>query len=391
MKNFSLLIASSIILSILYETQAEILKESDGCKDIECNQNFHYQLELIQGLIAEETAKNDVANASKNAVVTDGTGVNINSLRMGFLLVGVTFLAIAMFANVNLYMSLASTPVDKATWAIMGFAFDVAKVMLLIISGVLWSYYRKPFVALFSFLFWIILTGVSLATLFGYTSKVTQESERQAAIESMGYKSAQSSLEDSENRLAAMAGIAAIDAGALQAKYDTLNQRKQAAEAELSGCPRNYLTKCVNPARAKLDGIQRELTPIANQLSQVQEYKGLQATKESAIESSRAALAGGASEDVFHPMFPGLAIVFNDLTGKNVTGTKIKSWFLVISAFLCELLASFLLLIVATIGGRNLHQVQGIQMNEAGNGIGHQGGTGIGIGIGAEAMAVPKQ
>jgi len=75
MKNlFSLLIASSLILGILYETQAEILKESDGCKDIECSQNFHYQLELIQGLIAEETARNDMATINKNAVVTDGTG-----------------------------------------------------------------------------------------------------------------------------------------------------------------------------------------------------------------------------------------------------------------------------------------------------------------------------
>jgi len=318
--------------------------------------------------------------------------MNINSLRMTLLIVGVTLLAIAMFANVNLYVSLASTPVDKATWGIMGFAFDVAKVTLLIISGVLWSYYRKPFAALFSFIFWLILTVVSLATLFGYTSKVTQESERQAAINSMGYKSAQSELENSESRLATMAGVAAIDAGALQAKYDSLSQRKQAAEATLNACPRNHLTKCINPANAKLDAIQRDLAPIASQLSQVQEYRGLQVAKSVAIESSRSALASGASEDVLHPMFSNGAIILNELFKWQSTGRELKVWFLAISAFLCELLASFLLLIVATIGGRNLHQVQGIQVNEmAGNGIGHQGGTGIGIGIGAEAMAVPKQ
>jgi len=171
--------------------------------------------------------------------------MNINSLRMTLLLVGVTLLAIAMFANVNLYVSLASSPIDKANWAAMGLAFDVGKVTLLIVCGVLWSYYHRPVYALISFLFWLVLTAVSLMSLFGYTSKVTQESERQAAIESMGYKSAQSSLENSESRLAAMAGVAAIDAGALQAKYDSLNQRKMAVEAELNACPRNYLTKCV--------------------------------------------------------------------------------------------------------------------------------------------------
>jgi len=317
--------------------------------------------------------------------------MNINSLRMTLLIIGVTLLLITMFANVNLYMSLASSPIDKATWGIMGLAFDVAKVTLLIICGVLWSIYRKPFAALFSFLFWIILTGVSLATLFGYTSKVTQESERQAAIESMGYKSSQASLENSENRLAAMAGIAAIDATALQAKFDSLNQRKMAVEAELNDCPRNYLTKCVNPAKAKLEAIQRELAPVASQLSQVQEYRGLQATKAGAIESSRAALAGGASDDVLHPMFSNGAIVLNELFKWQSAGRELKVRFLAISAFICELLASFLLLIVATIGGHNLHQVQGVQVSEStGNGIGHQGGTGIGIGIGAEALAVPK-
>jgi len=140
--------------------------------------------------------------------------------------------------------------------------------------------------------------------------------------------------------------------------------------------------------KAKLEAVQRELAPIASQLGQVQEYRGLQATKAGAIESSRTALAGGASDDVLHPMFPGLAIVYNDLTGSNVTGTKVKAWFLAISAFLCELLASFLLLIVATLGGRNLHSVQGLHGESAG-GIGHQSHATSGIGLEAVAT-VPK-
>jgi len=317
--------------------------------------------------------------------------MNINSLRMTLLIVGVTLLAIAMFANVNLYVSLASSPVDKANWAIMGFAFDVAKVMLLIICGVLWSVYRKPFAALFSFLFWLVLTGISLWTLFGYTSKVTQESERQAAIESMGYKSSQASLENSEKRLSELAAVAAIDSNALQAKFDSLNQRKQAAEADLNACPRNYLTKCVNPAKAKLEAIQRDLAPIALQMGQVNEYRGLEKTKIGAIESSRLALSNGASDDVLHPMFGNSSIVLNDIFNISVTGRQLKVWFLAISAFLCELLASFLLLIVATIGGRNLHTVQGLQqVSESGaGGINHQSHATSGIGLEAVAT-VPK-
>jgi len=316
--------------------------------------------------------------------------MNISSLRMTILLVGVILLAIAMFANVNLYMSLASTPVDKGMWATMGLAFDVAKIASLILVGLFWAT-NKPFRAFLSFLFFLTLTMGSLWTLFGYTSKVTQESERQAAIGSMGYKSAQLSLENSEKRLSELAAVAAIDATALQAKYDSLNQRQQAAEAELNACPRNYLTKCINPAKAKLEAVQRDLAPIASQLGQVNEYRGLEKTKIGAIESSQLALAGGASEDTLHPMFINGAIVLSDIFKINVTPNRLKAYFLAASALVCELLASFLLLSVASLGGHNFHAVSGLQqVSESGaGGIGHQSHATSGIGLEAVAT-VPK-
>jgi hypothetical protein len=315
--------------------------------------------------------------------------MHINSIQKVFLVVGTLLLLIAMFANVNLYVSLASTLVDKATWALMGLLFDVLKIMSLIVCGVLFTFYNRPFAALLAFLFWLVLTGVSLFSLFGYTSLVTQESERQAALNSMGYKSAQSSLENSETRLAAMAGVAAIDAGALQAKFDALTQRKASVEAELAACPRNYITKCLNPANAKLEAIQRELAPIATQLGQVHEYRGLQAAKAGAIESTRTALAGGASEDVLHPMFVNGAIVLNDLFHFKCNGNQLKIWFLALSAVLCELLASYALFLVSVFGGRNLHGVQGLQGQPHGIGVSHTE-HGHGLGAPAEALAVPK-
>jgi hypothetical protein len=316
--------------------------------------------------------------------------MNVNSMKMTLLIVGVTLLAIAMFANVNLYMSLANSPIDKLTWAIMGFAFDVAKVMLLILSGALWAVFRKPFAALFSFVFWLVLTGVSLSTLFGYTSKVTQESERQAAINSMGFKSAQANLDSTERRLADMASVAGLDANGIQAKFDNLTQRKAAAETELAGCPRDYVTKCIKPARLKIEALQKELTPVETELNRVREYKGLQLSKASALESSRVALADGASEDTIHPMFSNGATVLNSMFGWQTTGRELKVWFLAVSAFLCELLASFLLLIVATIGGRNLHAIEGIESSRPmAMSPPRRNDDGVAM-AGEEALAIPK-
>jgi len=61
-KTFSFLLATSIILSILYETQAEIEIETGQCQNIECEKGKHYQLELINGLIAKEVSANAIAN-----------------------------------------------------------------------------------------------------------------------------------------------------------------------------------------------------------------------------------------------------------------------------------------------------------------------------------------
>jgi len=64
MKTFSFFVAASIILEILYSTQAEILEESKQCQDIECEKGKRYQLELINGFIAEEVNKAAVANVT---------------------------------------------------------------------------------------------------------------------------------------------------------------------------------------------------------------------------------------------------------------------------------------------------------------------------------------
>lgn len=287
--------------------------------------------------------------------------MHINTVQKVFLVVGTLLLLIAMWANVNLYVSLASTLVDKATWALMGLLFDVIKILSLIVGGVLFSVYNRPFAALLAFVFWAILTLLSLSTLFGYTSKVTQESERVAAVESMTYKSAQATAESSSKRLESLASYATIDVASVTKMRDDLAKAKADAESTLAACPRNYITNCIRPAKAKIAQIDAALAPLEKELTGYREYQGALSQKNGAIDASKAALIGGASAETLHPMFTNGATLARDMFHFSCNGNQLKIWFLALSAVLCELLASYALYLVSIFGGRNLHSVNGVQ------------------------------
>jgi hypothetical protein len=284
--------------------------------------------------------------------------MNMANVKKALLVSGFVLLMIAMWANVNLYMSLASTPVDKLTWALMGFVFDVIKIAMLLIAGVLWTVFGRPFAGVLAFVAWLVLTGLSLSTLFGYTSKVTAESERKAAVESMSYKQAQASLDATNKRLEGLASYASLDSSSLQSQLDSLNAKKAQAESDLAACPRNYITNCVKPAKAKLAQVEGQIAPLQAKLSGYQEYQGLNSLKEQSLTASKTALAGGASIDALHPMFTNGSTLFHDVFNVEVTGYQLKVWFLALSAVLCELLASFTLFLVAAMGGKNFHAIE---------------------------------
>jgi hypothetical protein len=284
--------------------------------------------------------------------------MNMNNVKKALLVSGFVLLLIAMWANVNLYMSLASTPVDKLTWALMGFVFDVIKIAMLLIAGVLWTVFGRPFAGVLAFVAWLVLTGLSLSTLFGYTSKVTAESERKAAIEGMDYKAAQASLDATTKRLEGLASYASLDSSSLQSQLDSLNAKKAQAESDLAACPRNYITNCVKPAKAKLAQLDSQIAPLQSQLAGYKEYQGLNSLKDKSLSDSKAALAGGASIESLHPMFVNGSTLFHDVFDVNVSGYQLKVLFLAISAVLCELLASFTLFLVAAMGGKNFHAVE---------------------------------
>lgn len=282
----------------------------------------------------------------------------MSNIKKALLVSGFVLLLIAMFANVNLYVSLASNPVDKLTWALMGFVFDVIKIAMLLIAGVLWTVFHRPFAGVLAFIAWLVLTGLSLSTLFGYTSKVTAESERKAAIEGMDYKQAQASLDATTKRLEGLASYASIDSSSLQSQLDSLNAKKAQAESDLAACPRNYITNCVKPAKAKIAQLDAQIAPLQAQLTGYREYEGLNSLKEQSLTASKTALASGASIESLHPMFVNGSTLFHDVFNVEVTGYQLKVWFLAISALLCELLASFTLFLVAAMGGKNFHAVE---------------------------------
>lgn len=289
----------------------------------------------------------------------------LDNIRKILLIVGVALLAIGMFANINLYVSMSSTLVDKVTWGGIGFFFDVAKIGFLIIAGYIWTVSNKPFVAVGAIVLFCCLTFVSLNTLFGYTSKVTQETEKREAINSMGFKAAQASLDSSTQKLESLSGYAALDSAALQSQLDGLLKKKAGYEAELASCPKDYITKCIRPAQSKIQAVSAEIAPLQSQFQGYQSYQGALATRERALQESKSALSSGASMETMHPMFTNGARFLKSSFDIEITPQDYKVWFLALSSVLCELVASYLLFVVAIIGGRNFHSIKEEQASRA--------------------------
>lgn len=280
--------------------------------------------------------------------------MNSNTLKMILLPTGLVMLAIGMISNIQLYASLASSPQDKLEWSLLGFCFDVAKVSLVIVTGYFW-YAQKPIAAILSALAFLVLTGLSLLTLFGNVSRMTAESERAAAVQSTQYLSATETIKSTENQISSMAAYASLDVAAIQSQVATLQSKKANTENELKACPAGYVTKCIKPAQTRIAAIDAEIKPLQAKLDGRAQYDGLQNQKQQAIEESKNALANGASVSTMAPLFVNFSHLVNTWFEMTTTPYGVKIGFLAISSLMCELLATFLLYTVAFLGGPSLH------------------------------------
>jgi hypothetical protein len=65
----------------------------------------------------------------------------------------------------------------------------------------------------------------------------------------------------------------AVDINAVQGELDSLQAELDGAQARLAGCPSTHKTKCINPARADITRISKQMEPLEAQAQGYQAYQ----------------------------------------------------------------------------------------------------------------------
>jgi len=143
-----------------------------------------------------------------------------------------------------------------------------------------------------------------------------------------------------------------------QAEHARLTSELAAAESQLASCPRNYFTKCINPAKQKIAALQSQLSGLtmpdtSNSYSaRHDEYKGLQQHLIS-LQKQRAALSESGSGTVEQWKAEDRAI--GDLLGISYEHANRVKWLIATGLFdliglLARIIAALIAVTLAEIG-----------------------------------------
>lgn len=288
---------------------------------------------------------------------------NFISLQGIILILGVFLFGISILTNVLLYSSFSDDSLYKATYSGMGLAFDLSKLCLSLAIGILFYAFRAYIFAAVASIFWTVLTTVSIASAFGFMTVVNNAMESKALVASTAFKSLNAAVESAQARVDSLS-LYADSTSATQAtskikdltgQLDAFkNSSAKNSRGQRAGSIASRVGDCTGSGyyhRAYCPQIKKFEQAIAEQervVSGHNQYLGAVAAKEARLKE----LSGMDVQNTnitghIHPMFIGIA----SLT--NTNAVHIKYIFLCVSSVLCELLASFLLILYSRLGVGN--------------------------------------
>lgn len=279
----------------------------------------------------------------------------IHHVRGFMLIAGLFFLIIGIVLNFMLYASFSDDPYYRSAYISMGLGFDITKSMMLIVAILLWllTFY---ILSTFAWLFWGVLTTISILAGFGFMTVVQNEAESAALLASAKFQAAKADVDTATRQVEQLSRYAnALQAQLAQSKideldeqlariwdapaYNSLNQKTgKTVRFQLSDCPgttwyhRKYCTQIqtlqidIKEQQILVDKHNAYLAALAHKETMLKKLSELDVTK-----------VGITSH--IHPMFFGIS----QLT--DHAAKVIKFFFLFSSSIVAELLSSFCLLV----------------------------------------------
>jgi len=261
-----------------------------------------------------------------------------SGLRVATAFLGIALCALSIMLNFQLYTSLVgSSNLEKFSYQYIGVALDFSKVVCLLLAVYLWfgvGNSKSIMLGVFCFIFYVILSGISLSAGWGFGLKATQNGENERLQGSMAMQSIQGQVASAESKAEQYSQYANINSGALQSKLAVLEGELKGLQGDLAQCPRNWLTKCVRPTRAKIEAKQAEIMPIKQQLEGYTAYQGAMAHKTQLFSDMSNLDSSALQTEIVHPLFIAVGDLF------DVDPRQAKQGLLLVSFIVLELLGS---------------------------------------------------
>jgi len=273
-------------------------------------------------------------------------------LRVATTLIGIALCALSIMLNFQLYSSLTgSSNLEKFSYQYIGVAFDLAKITCLLLAVYFW--FRAPgakaiLVGSFCFIFYVVLSAISLSAGWGFGLNATKHGEDERLAGSYTMRAFEGQIEEGKAKASKFAAYSKIDSAALNMKRDQLTLEMDTLKHKLSRCPRNWMTKCINPANAEIKAVRQQLVDIsANLHGQAAYQAGLSEQNTAAMQIGN--LDGSQmGTAVFHPLFIAMGDLF------LVTPRQAKQTLLLVSFVVLELLGSLFFTIGLVTGSSGL-------------------------------------
>ena len=159
-------------------------------------------------------------------------------LRVATTLIGIALCALSIMLNFQLYTSLTgSSNLEKFSYQYIGVAFDFAKVTCLLLAVYFW--FKAPgaksiLVGSFCFIFYVVLSGISLSSGWGFGLNATKHGEDERLAGSYTMKAFEGQIEEGKNKASQFAAFANVDSAALENKQGAILVDIETATFKLS-------------------------------------------------------------------------------------------------------------------------------------------------------------
>jgi len=256
-------------------------------------------------------------------------------LRVMVSALGIALCLLSVFLNFQLYTSLVgSSNIEKFSYQYIGVALDFSKIVCLLLAVFLWFRAGRMVFGTLCFIFYVILSGISLSAGWGFSLKATQNGENERLKNSFAYTTAQSQIKAIDTRASEYSGFAAIDVQSIKSRVASLESEIATLQSDLAKCPRNYFTACINPKKQAISEKQALLAPLNKQLNGYNAYQGALQQKSDILATLSSADSKAFQNEIVHPLFVATGNLF------NVDPEQAKQVLLLVSFVTIELLGS---------------------------------------------------